>query len=98
MPSACAFAAKRSNALRGSWMASILSGNSGRRVKQGVASVVRNPAGCAAIGTLTALRISRVIAQHAIGFLLTVDAHGGSARIHHGSRTVRWCVPVGTLA
>src|SRR5260370_2437613 len=36
--------------------------------------------------------------QHAIGFLLTVDAHGGSARIHHGSRAVRRRVPIGTLA
>src|SRR2546423_13690640 len=24
--------------------------------------------------------------QHAIGFLLTVDAHRGCARVHHGSR------------
>src|SRR3989440_358971 len=63
MPSDLAFSPKLSNALRGSWMASIASGNCGRRVKQGVASVVRNAAGCAAIGTLTALRISRVMAK-----------------------------------
>src|SRR5713101_5935339 len=36
--------------------------------------------------------------RHAIGFLLTVDAHGGSARIHHGSRAVGRRVPIGTLA
>ena len=36
--------------------------------------------------------------QHAIGFLLTVDAHGVSAGIHHGSRAVGRRVPVGTLA
>ena len=61
MTSAVACLAKFSNALRGSWMASISSGNCGSLVKQGVASVVRNGAGCAAIGTLTALRISRTI-------------------------------------
>src|SRR6266478_5880878 len=36
--------------------------------------------------------------QHAIGFLLTVDAHGASARIHHGSRAVGRRVAIGTLA
>src|SRR2546429_8661625 len=36
--------------------------------------------------------------QHAIGFLLTIDAYGSSARIYHGSGAVPRGVPVGTLA
>src|SRR5256885_13504501 len=36
--------------------------------------------------------------QHAIGFLLTVDAHRGSARIHYGSRAGGGRVPVRALA
>lgn len=67
MPSDLACWAKCSNELRGSCRDSSSSGNCGRRVKHGMESVLRNAAGWAAMGTVTAFRICRMMVSKRSG-------------------------------